>query len=104
MKTRQTSYGDYGIDKAEINVILEFCKNANDEWRDIIRAALDVEMDKYKADVVFKALTEGISYDVMFQQDYLYMTKQDFYGYRRKGMEAVKRWMILYNIWDTAIT
>lgn len=101
MNTRQTSYDDLGIEKEEIEVILDFCLNANAEERNFIKMALDTEMDKYKSAKVFKSLTDGKSYDVLFREDYIYMTKQDFYAYRRKGMEAIKRWMILYNLWKT---
>ena len=31
---------------------------------------------------------------------YLFIGKSDFYGHRRQGMAAIKRWMIWNYIWE----
>ena len=41
-------------------------------------------------------LTNGINYC----QLHCDFGKGDFYGYRSQGMAAIKRWMILYGIWE----
>lgn len=98
MRTREKSYEDYGITKKEKFYILEFCRNANDEEKAIIKNALS-EINPYIAPFVYYSLVDNISYDKMIVKQEIYMDKGDFYAYRRLGMSAIKRWMILSGIW-----
>lgn len=98
------SYKDYGITEKEMHYILDFCRNSNDEQKKIIRNAL-AELQPYIAPYVYYSLVDNLSYEDICAKEasggsYLYIGKGDFYGHRRKGMEAIKRWMILYNIWE----
>lgn len=103
MRTRNMSYKDYGITDSEMHYILDFCRKANNEQKLIIRNAL-AELQPYIAPYVYYSLVDNLSYDDICAREAkggscLFMGKGDFYGHRRKGMEAIKRWMILYGIW-----
>lgn len=99
MRTREKSYSDYGISNNEVKYIKEFCRNANDDEQHIIRTAL-TELSPYIARNVFDSLVYNRSYEDICAKDYMFIGKGDFYGHRRQGMAAIKRWMILYNIWE----
>ncbi len=45
-------------------------------------------------------MIDGVSYERMEREHYIYINKYDFYAYRRCGVAAIKRWMILYGIWE----
>lgn len=99
MRTRKKKYSDYGITKREKEYIMQYCRQADSEQKEIIKAALS-DMDPYIGQLVLNSLLHGLSYEEMFCRDYIYIGKGDFYGYRRKGIAAIKRWMILYEIWE----
>lgn len=99
MRTREMSYADYGITDDEMHYILDFCRKANEEQKTIIRNAL-AELQPYIVPYVFYSLVDNLSYDDICAKNYLYIGKGDFYGHRRKGMAAIKRWMILCGIWE----
>ena len=99
MRKREMSYSDYGITDQEVKYIKEFCQNANDDEQHIIKTALS-ELTPYIAPFIFYSLVDNLSYEDICAKNYLYIGKGDFYGHRRKGMESIKRWMILYGIWE----
>lgn len=99
MRKRKMSYKNYGIDEAEVRYIKDFCRNANEDEKTIIKNALS-ELQPYIAPYVYYSLVDNVSYDIMSAKNYIYIGKGDFYGYRRQGMAAIKRWMILYGIWE----
>ena len=99
MRTREKSYSDYGMTEDEADYVKSFCRNANDEQRKIIQYALS-DLQPYIAPYVFYSLVDNLSYEDICAKNYLYIGKGDFYGHRRQGMAAIKRWMILYGIWD----
>ena len=99
MRTREKSYSDYGITEKEVRYIKDFCRNANDEEREIIRNAIS-ELQPYISPYVYFSLVKNMSYEDICAKNYIFMGKGDFYGHRRKGMAAVKRWMIWNNIWE----
>ena len=45
-------------------------------------------------------VVDNLFYEDICAKNYLYIGKGDFYGHRRQGMAAIKRWMILYGIWE----
>lgn len=98
-RTREKSYSDYGLAVDEIKHIRKFCQNSNDEEKQIIKTALS-ELQPYISKYVFDSLVDNLSYEDICAKNYLYIGKGDFYGYRRQGMASIKRWMILYNIWE----
>lgn len=93
------SYEDYGMTDAEVRYVKEFCRNAKDEEKKIIKYALS-ELQPYIAPYVYCSLVDNVSYDIMSAKKYIYIGKGGFYGHRRQGMAAIKRWMILYGIWE----
>ena len=99
MRTREKSYSDHGITEKEVIYIKEFCRKANDEEKIIIRNALS-ELNPYIAPYIFFSLVDNLSYEDICAKNYIYIGKGDFYGHRRQGMAAIKRWMLLNNIWE----
>lgn len=99
MRTREKSYSDYGITDSEVKYIKEFCRNSTKPQQQIIKSALSC-LDSYIAPFIFYSLVDGLSYEDLCAKHYIYMGKGDFYGYRRQGMDAIKRWMILCNVWE----
>lgn len=93
------SYEDYGISDDEVQYIKTFCKNSDDKQKLLIKCALS-ELQPYIAPYVYYSLVDNLSYDDICAKNYLYIGKGDFYGHRRKGMESIKRWMMLYRIWE----
>lgn len=99
MRTREMSYEDYGMTCNEVNYVKEFCKKANKEQKEIINTALS-ELDPYIASKCLESIVKDKSYEDLCMEEYIYIGKGDFYGHRRKGIESIKRWMILYGIWE----
>ena len=99
MRTREMSYSDYGMTDEEVRYIKDFCKNADEKQKTLIKYAL-TELVPYIAPYVFYSLVDNLSYEDICAKDFLYIGKGDFYGHRRQGMAAIKRWMILYNVWE----
>lgn len=101
MRTREKSYRDYGVSKEDKNRILTFCRHAEESKLDkmIVKSALGEIASAYVALVLYEALTQGLSYEKLDERRGLAIGKEDFYGYRRKGIEAIKRYMILTNKW-----
>ncbi len=99
MRTREMSYTDYGITEEEKQYIKQFCENADEENARLIKQALS-ELNPYISPYIYTSLTQGISYDKLIVKNEIYISKEDFYGYRRKGMDAIKRWMIWSGLWE----
>ena len=100
MRTREKSYEDYGLTDDEVSYIKEFCFNSNKEQQEqIIKVALS-ELSPYIAFKCLDSLINKKSYDDLCKEEYLFIGKGDFYGHRRQGMAAIKRWMQFYNIWE----
>lgn len=99
MRKREMSYSDHGLSEKEVRYIKDFCRKADEKEKEIIRNALS-ELQPYIAPYIFYSLVNNLSYEDICAKDYLFIGKGDFYGKRRQGMECIKRWMILNNIWD----
>lgn len=98
MRTRRTSYKDYGISDEEVEYIIKFCLNSNDEEKELIKEALS-KLNPYISPIIFQSLVSKKSYEKLCQKDYLYIGKEDFYGYRRLGIYHIKDWLKLHNRW-----
>ena len=105
MRTREKSYRDYGISKDDKNRILTFCRHAEESKYDkmIVKGALAEIASAYVALILYEALTEGLSYERLDERRGLLIGKEDFYGYRRKGIEAIKRYMQLTGRWEATL-
>lgn len=99
MRTREKSYHDYGLTEKEVRYIKEFCRNANEDEKIIIKNAIS-ELQPYIAPFVYFSLVNNLSYEDLCAKNYIFIGKGDFYGYRRKAMSFIKRWMILFNRWE----
>lgn len=99
MRTREKSYNDYGLSDEEVRYIKGFCRNAEEEDKVIIINALS-ELQPYIAPYIYFSLVKNMSYEDICAKNYIFIGKGDFYGYRRKGMACIKRWMILCNRWE----
>ena len=99
MRKREMSYKDYGMTRDEVKYVSDFCKKAGEKEKAYIKAALSA-LSVYCASYVFLSLTLNISYEQMDRERGIYINKGDFYAYRRMGVAAIKRWMILYGIWE----
>lgn len=99
MRTREKSFEDYGMTKDEVEYVKKFCINSTAEQRQMIKNALS-EISPYIAEKCLESLVENKSFDDLCKEEYVYICKDDFYAYRRKGIEAIKRWMIWNNIWE----
>ena len=102
MRTRNKTYTSYGISKDDKNKILTFCRHAKEKKQDmmIVKSALAEITSAYTALMIYRALTEGLSYEKLDERYGLVIGKDDFYGYRRKGMESIKRYMQLTGRWE----
>lgn len=98
MRTRNMGYADYGITKEEKKYIKKFCEHADENEKEIIKQALS-ELNHYIVPYIYDSLVEKKSYESIIKKEFLFMGKEDFYGYRRKGMEAIKRYMISFGKW-----
>ena len=87
------------MSEKEVRYVKDFCRNANDEEKKIIKYALS-ELQPYISPYVYCSLVDNISYDIMSVKNYIYIGKGDFYGHRRQGMAAIKQCMIDYGIWE----
>ena len=99
MRTREKSYNDYGLSDKEVIYIKNLCRNADEETLNIIINALS-ELQPYIAPYVYFSLVKNMSYEDICAKNYIFIGKGDFYGYRRKGMACIKRWLILFNKWE----
>lgn len=91
MRTRTAKYSDYGISEQDKVEILKYCREAQGEGLDLIREVLKRIKSEYVAQLLYRNLTTGISYDKMAKTEQLYVVKEDFYGYRRKAISLLKK-------------
>lgn len=99
MRNRLKSLEDHDVSEPDKVKVLNFCANATETERQLIKTALS-ELPPYISYYVYRSLTENMSYDAICKQDYIYMGCGDFYAYRRQGIGAIKRWMIWSGLWD----
>lgn len=99
MRVREKSYSDHGMTDEEVRHIYDYCREATEAEIKIIKQAL-AELQPYLQKPIFDSLVNNMSYEDLCAKEYLYIGKGDFYGHRREGMAAIKRWLILYNLWE----
>ena len=89
MRTRETSYWDYGISLSESKELLETCRNADKKTElKLLQAAQ--ESCEECASSLFISLRNDLSYEDVCIGNNLYVGKGDFYGYRRKTLYLLK--------------
>ena len=90
MRTRKASYWDYGISKSEIKELLEKCQNTDSNTERLLLQATQ-ESNYAIAEALFCSLQKGMSFERLDAKMGLHIiTKEDFYGYRRKALYLFK--------------
>lgn len=93
------SYEDHGMTKEEYKYVIDFCKKAGENEKEYIREALS-SLPRYHAKCVYDSLTANMSYEKMDRKNSIYISKVDFYAYKRYGAAEIKEWMICHGIWE----
>lgn len=98
MRTRKKKYSDYGVSIEEVAKLKEYCKDMDAESdRLLYEAACMTEPSL--ADKLYKSLKNRTSYDTMEKQGHMFISKGDFYGYRRKCICLFRDKLIFYGKW-----
>lgn len=87
MRTRDTYFSNYGLNKEQCAEIKMFCRKPEREPRDkrIIETACALSNENIK-EPLFKSLTLGLSYDKLSARQYIPLSRVDFYGYQRRAL------------------
>lgn len=92
MRTRYKKYSDYGIPSREVIETIEYLNGLEGQARkDVINVIAD-KLPPYIADYIAMALLENAGYNTMTRKYDLMMLKEDFYGWKRKGVVSVWEW------------
>ena len=89
MRTRETYFKDYGLDRQQMDKIKRWCLDASpNEKRDII---LDACKNSNPAlmDALYFSIVQGVGYDTLCRSKHVPISKIDFYGYQRKAYKAI---------------
>ena len=87
MRIRQMGYKEYGISKGEEKILLKKCSLYKN--RAILLECCEAVYPAI-ADQLYFSLRHGVSYDKLAFCDVVYISKQNFYGYRRKALCCFK--------------
>lgn len=91
MKTRETSYSDYGFSKEEVKELKEYCKSSQfKEHEKLMECAL--KSNKSIASELYYSIVRGISYEELMKIKNIPLPKTDFYGYQRKCLALFKQY------------
>uniref|UniRef100_A0AAU8AYV3 Transcriptional regulator n=1 Tax=Dulem virus 35 TaxID=3145753 RepID=A0AAU8AYV3_9CAUD len=104
MKTRQTSYVDYGFvegnikKKKESNRLKEYCRKPDfNDHITLMHAA--VSANESLAGDIFYSIINNLSYEDISRIKYIPISKTDFYGYQRKCLAQFRDLLIMYGKW-----
>lgn len=87
MRTREKSYNDYNLSDDEVKKAFSFCRGPDFTSIDmfsLLSCAQDVYPD-LTYDICY-SIRYGVSYERMDAARYMDITKDSFYGYRRKAI------------------
>ena len=87
MLTRELNLFHYGISTEEKNKLMELAKL--EENAPLVRLSAG-ESNPGLSDVLFQSLTTGATYYQLEKKTYIFATKNDFYGYRRRALYIFK--------------
>lgn len=87
-RVRNTYMKDYGISSEENRRLIEFCRNATAEEKNMI---LEITRDVYPSISyqLYENLTTGIGYDRLSKREPIRIPRNDFQGYRRKCLKMI---------------
>ena len=89
---RDTYMSDYGISVEETQRLVNFCRNAGEKEREIIKRISEAVYPCI-AKQLFCNLTTGIGYDNLCKLKPIRMQRKDFQGYRRKVLKELYDFM-----------
>lgn len=101
MKTRNTSYTDYGFQESEKESkrLKKYCCQPEfDEHVTLMQAA--VSANASIAGDLFYSLRENLSYDEIERIKYIPISRGDFYGYQRKCLFIFRDLLRMYRKWE----
>ena len=81
MRRREMSYEDYGMTDEEAKDVIKFCREANEDEKELIKNALS-ELDPYISSYIFFSLVYGLSYEKLCERNIICRAKNDFYSDR----------------------
>lgn len=104
MKTRQTSYTDYGFvdgnikSEKESSKLKEYCRKPDfDEHVNLMHAA--VSANQSLASDLYYSIVNNLSYEDISRIKYIPISKTDFYGYQRKCLYLFRDLLKMYGRW-----
>lgn len=83
MRTREMSLAHYGITNTKRKILLNMVREK--ENYDLVRIA-SRQSNGNLEDLLFVSLTEGRGYDFLSKRNFIYIGKDDFYGYWRRAL------------------
>ncbi len=89
MKIRDTKFSDYDISRQEEIRLKKLCRKSDIKTTMALYLAAKIA-NSYLASAVFLSLKFGVSFERVDRLEYLYISKNDFYGYRRKALWIFK--------------
>lgn len=95
MRTREMKLSDYGLDKAQVNILLKKAKKK--ENRTLVENAATAS-NSFLSQYIVKSLVADtfkdgrskVGYRTLFKSYFLPCTEDDFYAYRRKALYIFK--------------
>ena len=91
MRTRYKKYEDYGLNTKDVERTYKWLNRLTEDQKaaveKVVTAAVPEQISRY----VFLALTEHKGYDSLRKMGLDY-AKNDFYGYKRKGLYEIFKW------------
>lgn len=90
MRTREMGYRDYSISQEELQRIEKFCQ---DERNSDVVAKAAILSNASICELLFLSMRRGVSYDTIETVLDPYVSKVDFYAYRRRAYSNVKKLM-----------
>lgn len=79
------SYEDYGITKDKVKELREKCRVLSEDEKILLWsccAEANMELKHY----IYNSLVNNLSYEKIYVRNYVPITKDDFYAYRRKSI------------------
>lgn len=91
MRTRTTSFDDYGITLEEAKNLCKRCRNLEHDEKLLLMQCIH-EVKPELEDPIYISLVTGASYDVLSTVGILMCCKKDdFYGWRRRALAVFAR-------------
>lgn len=85
---------DYGLTQDDVRTIKRYCSENPDFKECVMNIAVSVNIQI--ADALTESICEGKSYNNVI----VYISENDFYGYRRKCFAVIKKMMVENGIWE----